>query len=263
MSRPLIVLATLVALGSPTSFGAETVLAWSSPYAGEQQTDGRGGVDGAGTSRGSSWTGPRPGWEDPMGFATGVAGPDRTAPDWAAPDWIGGDAGGVPRVSRPSYGASPGNPYSTELPPQAPADWFDQFPTGTYRPMDEVPRATNDPRGFRFRPGVESADDRRGTAQPPRFEGYGYSESPASAYPSYRFRGDPSPQQGNWRSPSYDALYRFRPLNDQELGRMDQGSGWRPTERGRDRERRSATRRGGEWGPGEAFGFEPRDYGPR
>jgi hypothetical protein len=129
--------------------------------------------------------------------------------------------------------------------------------------MGEVPRAANDPRGFRFRPGEESGGGRPGSAQPPRFEDYGYSEPPASAYPSYRFRGDPSPQQGDWGSPSYDALYRFRPLNDQELGRLDQGSGWRPTERRRDREPHPDTRRDGEWGPGQAFGFEPGDYGPR
>lgn len=252
MSRPLIALATLVALGSPSSVGAATLLAWNSPYVGEQHAGER-GAGGAGNSWGSSWTGPRPGWEDPMGFGNRVT----------APDWTAGDARGVFQDSGASVGVGPGDPYPGALPSQAPPGWFDQFPTGTYRPMDKVPRAADDPKGFRFRPGAEASGARSGSTQPPRFEDYGYSEPPASAYPSYRFRGDPSPQEGNWRSPSDESLYRFRPLNDQEVGRMDQGSGWRPTERGGDGERPPDPGRRGEWGSGEAFGFEPRGYGTR
>ncbi len=250
MSRPVIALAGLVALVSSVSFAAEEMLAWGSPYSGEPPARAAGG--GGDHGSGPGWNGPRPGWDDPLRSVISAT-PERGA------DWTASEPRRARRDAGPVFPDGQGEPYTQGLPAQAPPGWFDQFPSGTYRPVERAPRTSDDTPGFRFRPGEDGAGD--APPGPPRFEDFGYSEPPASAYPNYRFRGDPAHQRGGWRSQSDQSLYRFRPLNDQELGRMDQGSGWRPAERGRDR--RPSTPPRDDWRPGEAFGFEPGGFGPR
>jgi hypothetical protein len=52
--------------------------------------------------------------------------------------------------------------------------------------------------------------------------GPGYLDPPRETYPGYRFRGDPPGQLGHWQSAPYDTGYRFRPLTEQERGRLGQ-----------------------------------------
>lgn len=80
---------------------------------------------------------------------------------------------------------------------------------------------------FRFRP-PENAAAGRFDARAPRFGAGQYAESPMSAYPRYRFRGDPLPGESGWRMDSGVATYRFRPLSEQELERIQSSSGYRP-----------------------------------
>jgi len=79
---------------------------------------------------------------------------------------------------------------------------------------------------YRFRP-PEAAEGSYPTAAP-RFGTDDYSEPPQSAYPRYRFRGDPEPGEGGWRIESGTSAFRFRPLSGQELERIQSFSGYRP-----------------------------------
>ena len=78
------------------------------------------------------------------------------------------------------------------------------------------------------------------------------------AYPGYRFRGDPPAGRAGWQSGPRDAAWRFRPLDDQELGRMDRGPSYRPIDRRGEESRRAPAAT-----PGEAYGFEPAPWRSR
>jgi hypothetical protein len=86
------------------------------------------------------------------------------------------------------------------------------------------PYARSGEPGYRFRQ-LEGAPYSGGV---PTFDAADYSEPPESAYPRYRFRGDPEPGEGGWRIDSGGAAFRFRPLSEQELERIQSSSGYRP-----------------------------------
>jgi hypothetical protein len=221
--------------------------AGSSPYA---QGGGWGpGQDRAGTG------GPRPGWESPLPFGS-YSAPTHAGPRSGHGDYAPAYANdpGERSPFAPPQGAS----FDNGLPSQAPPGWFEQFPTGTFRPMETPTRGwDDDPGGYRFRPG--EGEGVQGHSPRPSFDPYGYAEPPASAYPSYRFRGDPPAAHGGWQgSVPMDPAYQFRPLNKQELGRMGRDGGWRPVDREPAAPPPPAP--GGAWGPGDAFGFEPAPW---
>lgn len=81
--------------------------------------------------------------------------------------------------------------------------------------------------GYRFRDPLEETRI-GGQGGAPRFGSVDYSEPPQSAHPRYRFRGDPVPGGTGWRLESGPSSYRFRPLSEQELDRIETSTGYRP-----------------------------------
>lgn len=225
---------------------------WSSPEPG-------GGEWGPGSAQpwnGTAGSGPRPGWENPLPF--GLSQPPPYDPGLS-------DQGRYPLPY--DDGLLGGSPFERavdpmrrdDLPSQAPPGWFEQFPIGTYRPQEPTIRDQDygGYGGYRFRPGSALGEGARLRSSRPSFDPDGFAEPPASAYPTYRFRGDPQASGGGWQAgPPLDPAYQFRPLNNQELGRMGRDGGWRPIEREQAAPPPPPLPRGLSV-PGESFGFEP------
>ncbi|MCG6860441.1 MAG: hypothetical protein LJE70_04050 [Chromatiaceae bacterium] len=91
----------------------------------------------------------------------------------------------------------------------------------------------DDVEGYRREPVMHS--DRLDFPPDPYPAPYGYSDH--SAFPGerataapggYGVRGDRRVGYAGWGTPPWQQGYRFRPLTEQERGRMDTGTGWRP-----------------------------------
>jgi len=132
------------------------------------------------------------------------------------------------------------------------------FSDGAFRPVDPAGPGFGDYQGYRFRPAGPDGEPAYGGGRGLGFDPDGFVDAPAPVPQGYRFRGDPASGMANWQSPSRDALYRFRPLDDQELGRLEGGNAFRPVpQRARD----------GGWEPSaiprDAYGFEPGQWRSR
>jgi hypothetical protein len=194
----------------------------------------------AGDGYAQSWSNERPvvGYEGlpaPRGRPEGFGDPSYPNPDVVDPGYPHWDAG----------------PYGG-LPPRPPPGYFQQFADGAFRPFEPAGPGFPDYQGYRFRPVGPDGVPEPGVGVGPRFDPGGYAPAPATAFPSYLFRGDTASGMADWQSPSHEAVYRFRPLDAQEQGRLDAGAGYRPV-----------PRRPGDNGwspsvtPGNAYGFEP------
>ena len=218
---------------------------------------------------------PRPTWGDP--FGPGDVRPDGrrdgTTELWGhEPPMIEqeyppspyADRAGPGNFGYPSGGRSdPGGYFSDSglyggPPSYAQPGLSAPFGDGAFRPVDPAGPGFGDHQGYRFRPADPNGEPALVSGRGLRFDPGGLADAPAPVLQGYRFRGDPASGMANWQSPSRDALYRFRPLDDQELGRLEGGNAYRPVpQRARD----------GGWEPSaiprDAYGFEPGQWRSR
>ena len=187
-----------------------------------------------------------------QGYPAPLGGAPRQSSDPAAvPGRVGPGSYQWPTGPVPSVMETPANRWPSQSPtppavPSAAEDWDHRRGPGRYG-----------------HPGVGRADapPARQDVLPP-VESIGEPEVDASAPgdPGYRFRGDPAAQAGAWPAPAADGRYRFRPLSDQEHGRRERGSAWRPvppTGPGRAAGSLPAN------SPAAARGWEPDPWPPR
>jgi hypothetical protein len=230
---------------------------------GSAQGPGRGcdypsqGGSGQDRAQGDPGLRARPNWTPPFDF--GAGGPQGSGRRGAGgqPAFEGGD--GAPQARDPVYRSlDAADPYAgrggAEPDPQGQPRGPAGYPAAGERQGAGPWGAGYAPAPYRFRadgPGDQGWPGR----SPPRFDSDGPAEAPASAFPSWRFRGDPAPGEGAWQDPRYRDPFRFRPLNDRELGRMDGGDRFRPLAPGGSSGYRPWAE--AQPAPGGAYGFEP------
>lgn len=182
----------------------------------------------------------------PAAFGTGYRDYRVDEPDaWGQ----GGYAGArreVPPGANRGLGGEPGSPAGRRWPgaPGHPGD----DPGSVFPPPDLV----------------EGLEGRLGPTW--SVPGPGYMDPPLETYPGYRFRGDPPTHSGYWQSAPYDTGYRFRPLTEQELGRMNPGPDYRRRyPQGTDPQGTDGAPFRGEplLAPDTAYGFEPNPWRAR
>jgi len=154
-------------------------------------------------------------------------GGDGLAPSWAAPDPGARRANigpGDPRLPGDAWSARPAEGGYGQMPTEPVPYGPDAAGGGGYRPPTTGWARSSD---YRFR--QPEPYDAPYSARPPAFGSDDFSEPPQSAHPRYRFRGDPAPGEGGgWGMDPRVSAFRFRPLSDQELERIQSASGYRP-----------------------------------
>lgn len=195
---------------------SEPGYAWENPY--------DAGYQGDGFMTGSDvyWKGVSP--DSPWGSP---AVPTRSAP--VPYDDVTGQKSSGYRYG--DFGGSQGPTWNDEavtVPPDPASSGYSAWKrNGIYNRYGSGMGSGVDSRGYRFRSdGAPEPDWARGD-HVPRFESHEYVDAPRSAFPNYRFRGDPV-LPGGWQSQPYDDMYRFRPLTDRELERYEDSDGYRP-----------------------------------
>lgn len=267
------------ALTMALSFGGSLASAGDNPWAGTPWQPPPDSVSQGPTGAIPYW---EPGsGEPPFGeFGSGDKGYGTSGWDWVSPSPPGASSpdyrGSSWYQGFPSGSGRPGSPDGGHLDP-ATSGWvsdgvsWDQrpAPAGVYRsparerpawgapPSREASGYGVEPWGNAYRP--EGGDPRADQLRVP--PGTRYGLGPQQAIPGYRFRGDAPLGAGEWSSPPDAWGYRFRPLTDQERGRLGQmpehGPNYAPGA--------GAPPFRGEplLGPESAYGFEPNPWRTR
>lgn len=164
---------------------------------------------------------------EPSGYLFG------TAPQAREPSWAYGDPP-IPAAFGAGYGDYSGDEPNAwgqggyaglqrEVPPGAYRGLGREPASPAGRPWPGAPGYPGDEPDSVFPPRdlVEGLERGLGPTRP--VPGSAYMDPPLETYPGYRFRGDPPTHSGHWQSEPYDTGYRFRPLTEQERGRLNPG----------------------------------------